>query len=402
MDIADMSKRLRLASPRLLVSPREALCALSAATIFLGAVISGFFEAPSLGFTVETKVDDSFYVWDQLDDFTNSTTLYDELRIDTYSTSTQNNHTVYKYFSPYEQRFPNYKRPYWAEKTIPYNNDVPTDKQICFVHVGKAGGSTVGCSLGFSLHCSSDGQIVPGILPTITTHAFHRGVFDCQNDAAYYLFVVRDPLERVLSAFNYDRPPFNSKTSKSELFRTQDFYKACPFWTLDDVAQNGLLSKGDTSIECRRKARLALDGTKEFIPHWFFNYQYYYEFIPPDKKILVIRNNHIVDDWNSIEHFLGGRHDVMNPSLLPANNVHDKNSTDLFLSSESKMVLCRALCNEIQFYKTILRKGVNLMEEDVLISLEELMLQCPIEATRDICDALKPDITQKIDDRKGC
>jgi hypothetical protein len=42
------------------------------------------------------------------------------------------------------------------------------------------------------------------------------------------------------------------------------------------------------------------------------------------------------------------------------------------------------------------------MEEDVLISLEELMLQCPIETTRDICDALKPDITQKIDDRKGC
>eukprot|EP00804_Cyclotella_cryptica_P006070 CCRYP_010702-RC/>CCRYP_010702-RC protein AED:0.22 eAED:0.22 QI:0/-1/0/1/-1/0/1/0/184 len=183
---------------------------------------------------------------------------------------------------------------------------------------------------------------------------------------------------------------------------TQDFYNACPFWTLDDVAQNGLLDNGDTSFACQRKARLALDGTKEFIPHWFFNYQYYYEFIPPDGKILVIRNNYIVDDWNSIEHFLGGRHDVMNPALLPVNNVHDKNSTDLYLSYESRMVLCRALCNEIQFYKTILRKGANLMEEDVLISLEELRLQCPIEATRDICDAVKPDISQKIDERKGC
>ncbi|KAL3792485.1 hypothetical protein HJC23_000935 [Cyclotella cryptica] len=394
-----MSRRLRCG---IHLSAREAIFVLSAAAIFLGALISFYFEDPSLGSISKTKANDSFHALDQWDDFIKSASLYDELRIDPYSASTTNNQKVYKYSSPYEQRFPNYKRPYWAEKTIPYNDDVPTDMQICFVHVGKAGGSTVGCSLGFSLHCSSDGQNVPGLLPIITTHAFHRGVFDCRDDAAYYLFVVRDPLERMLSAFNYDRPPLNSKSSKSQLFMTQDFYNACPFWTLDDVAQNGLLDNGDTSFACQRKARLALDGTKEFIPHWFFNYQYYYEFIPPDGKILVIRNNYIVDDWNSIEHFLGGRHDVMNPALLPVNNVHDKNSTDLYLSYESRMVLCRALCNEIQFYKTILRKGANLMEEDVLISLEELRLQCPIEATRDICDAVKPDISQKIDERKGC
>ena len=369
------------------------------AIIILAITSSQRFVRPPLEFdTIETRSDfNSLIQWDES---SRSSTLYDQLGINAYAPSTDDNSKIYKYFSPYEQRFPKYKRPYWAEKTIPYNKNVPTDKQICFVHVGKAGGSTIGCSLGFSLHCSSDGQSIQGLLPIITTHAFHRGVYDCQDDAEYYLFVIRDPLARIMSAFNYDRP-LNESKSKSELFRTHDFYLQCPFWTLEEVAQNGLLgSKG--SIECQRKARDALHGTKEYIPHWFFNYQYYYEFIPRNKKIIVIRNEHIVDDWNGIEGMLGGHNDVLNPSLLPVNNAHSKNSTDLYLSEESRKALCRSLCNEIQFYKKILRSATNFMEEDVHISLEELSLQCPVESMSDVCDAEKPDITEKILDRKGC
>lgn len=355
-------------------------------------------------FESDAKTRPDFNLLVQWDKSSESKTLYEQLGIDAYSQPTSGNHKIYKYESPYEQRFPKYKRPYWAEKTIPYNRNVPTNQQICFVHVGKAGGSTVGCSLGFSLHCSEDGQTVPSLLPIVTTHAFHRGVFDCQEDAAYYLFVIRDPLARIMSAFNYDRPSADETKPQSELFKTKDFYIECPFWTLNDVAQNGLLS-GDASMDCKRNARQALQGTKEFIPHWFFNYQYYFEFISRDalkSKILVIRNEHIVDDWNSIESFLGGHNNVLDQSLLPSNNVHGKNATDLYLSDDSRTALCRALCQEIQFYKTILRNAVNFMEEDVHISLEELRLQCPSEAVNDACDAEKPDITEKINDRKGC
>ena len=383
-----------------LTSRRNTFVGVAVAIIILAITSSQCFTRPPLEFdNIETRSDfNSLIQWDES---SQTTTLYNELGIDAYALSTNDNSKVYKYFSPYEQRFPKYKRPYWAEKTIPYNNNIPTDKQVCFVHVGKAGGSTIGCSLGFSLHCSSDGQSVPGLLPIITTHAFHRGVYDCQDDAEYFLFVIRDPLARIMSAFNYDRPGLNETKSKSELFRTQDFYLKCPFWTLEEVAQNGLLgSKG--SIECQRKARDALQGTKEYIPHWFFNYQYYYEFIPRNKKILVIRNEHIVDDWNGIEGMLGGHSNVLDPSMLPVNNAHSKNSTDLYLSEASRKALCKSLCNEIQFYKRILRSATNFMEEDVHISLEELSLQCPEEAMSDLCDAEKPDITDKILDRKGC
>lgn len=387
-------------------SRRDSLFWLAAVTIFLTAASSRLFTSPSLESEIKTREDfNSIIQWDEP-----QPTLYEQLGIDAYShqnINTSGHHKIYKYISPYEQRFPNYKRPYWAEKTIPYNNNVPTNKQICFVHVGKAGGSTIGCSLGFSLHCSEDEQSIPGLLPIITTHAFHRGVFDCKEDAAYYLFVIRDPLARVMSAFNYNRPGADKEEPKSEVFRagTQDFYVKCPYWTLNDVAQNGLLSNGEASVECRRKARQALQGVKEFVPHWFFNFQYYYEFISQDVlrgKMLVIRNEHIVDDWNSIEGMLGGHNNVMDPSLLPANNVHNKNSTDLYLSEDSRFALCKALCNEIQVYKAILRSALNLMEEDVHISLEELRLQCPVEAASEVCDAEKPDITEKILDRKGC
>ena len=44
--------------------------------------------------------------------------------------------------SPFELRFPGDDQPYWAKRTIPWNRNVGRDKQICFVHVGKAGGST--------------------------------------------------------------------------------------------------------------------------------------------------------------------------------------------------------------------------------------------------------------------
>lgn len=386
-----------------LTSRRETLVIFAAVAIFLGSMSSKVFRSTQLQSDAKTKESESFNSLLQWDKSSETKTLYDELGIDAYTqTSTNENHKIYKYDSPYEQRFPKYKRPDWAEKTIPYNEDVPTNKQLCFCHVGKAGGSTVGCSLGFSLHCSAEGQTIPGLLPIITTHAFHRGVYDCQDDAAYFLFVIRDPLARMMSAFNYDRPQINNTKPKSDLFKTQDFYVECPFWTLNDVAQSGLLGNGDASNNCQRKARLALQGKKEFIPHWYFNYQYYYEFIPENAKLLVIRNEHIVDDWNSIEYLLGGRKDVMDSSLLPENNVHGKNSTDLYLSPDSRMALCKALCNEIQVYKTILRRAVNFIEEDVQISFQELRLQCPIETERDICDVPMPDITEKIEYRKGC
>ncbi|KAL7472059.1 hypothetical protein ACHAXS_012375 [Conticribra weissflogii] len=332
------------------------------------------------------------------------------------------------YHSYYSDRFPTYTLPPWAKKSIPYPSSIPIDKQICFVHVGKAGGSTIGCSLGFSLHCSSN-HTSPNnsLLAPSTTHTFHRGVYDCSEKEEYFLFVVRDPLARVLSAFNYDRPESRTGEGLGKKFRKREFYLECPFWRLEDVAQLGLLGKSaspdnlkadeatkstDTAIaaspKCRKMADEALKGIGNYLPHWYFNYQYYYEFLPQNVNLLVIRNEHMVQDWNSIEALLstenaGMQAGVASAEDFPYDNSHKTTDAfDLFLSDESKVALCRALCNEIQVYKTILRKAVNLKVQDVESSImDELKEFCPTEALNDECKDEMPDIFDKIEARKG-
>eukprot|EP00571_Detonula_confervacea_P003914 CAMPEP_0172325416 /NCGR_PEP_ID=MMETSP1058-20130122/53971_1 /TAXON_ID=83371 /ORGANISM="Detonula confervacea, Strain CCMP 353" /LENGTH=493 /DNA_ID=CAMNT_0013041955 /DNA_START=202 /DNA_END=1683 /DNA_ORIENTATION=- len=318
----------------------------------------------------------------------------------------------YIYDSPYEQRWPDevYKQPYWSRKSIPYNKNIPGDKQLCFVHVGKAGGSTVGCLLGFSLHCDSSNDI-SGLLPIVTTHAFHRGVNDCQDGDGYYLFVVRDPLARILSAINYERPNMTEAEPFDKGYKTKELYQDCGFWTLEDLAQKGLIAP--SSKKCRGRAINAVTGEGTYLIHGYFNYQYYAQFafgtednndasaIPENANILVIRNKHMVQDWNSIEEFLGGGHDVLQPSDIPVNNAHAKNLTELYLSDDSKIALCQVLCNEIQVYKDIIKRAINFNGDDVQQSMEELLQTCPKETMDSTCGEHRPSMRHKIEGKKG-
>jgi hypothetical protein len=214
---------------------------------------------------------------------------------------------------------------------------------------------------------------------------------------------VRDPLARVLSAFNYNRPDLDEKLPKNPKFHKGAFYFDCQYWTLEEMAQKGLLHNdagGGVSEQCQEIADLAVKGVADNVPHWYFNYQYYYQMVPENARILVIRNEHIVDDYNSIESMLGGKKDALDSSLLPVNNSHETNSTDLYLSDESIVALCRALCNEIQMYKTILHRAENFNADDLQTSMDELEKKCPKESTADSCTDELPDITKKIEERK--
>ena len=153
--------------------------------------------------------------------------------------------------SMYENLWPGRILPLWANKRVNY--DVPRSQSMCYVHVGKAGGSAVGCSLGFSLHCGSKRKTtqIDGTLPKITTTVFHKDVYNCHEDDARYLFVVRDPIERARSAFNYDRP--DKGPTKGRYIR---YYVECSFRTIDgeftiSFAESILLlSLGLTKMPC--------------------------------------------------------------------------------------------------------------------------------------------------------
>lgn len=129
---------------------------------------------------------------------------------------------------PFYTRWPESGLPEFALKAVNYN--VPREESVCFVHVGKTAGSTVGCYLGFSHHCDNTTEL-EGVLPMITTHLFHNDVDNCYDDAAYYLFVLRDPVDRAKSAFYYNRPDEDCSDINWKIY--EQYYTNCSFWTFE-------------------------------------------------------------------------------------------------------------------------------------------------------------------------
>lgn len=59
--------------------------------------------------------------------------------------------------------------------------------------------------------------------------------------------------------------------------------------------------------------------------------------------------------------------------------------TDKNISKIGTMYLCKYLCTEIQLYKKILTRAVNLNQTDRQNSFVDLNETCPIEANTDYC-----------------
>ena len=314
--------------------------------------------------------------------------------------------------SPYEQIWVNLRLPHWAMKQPGYRHfdrEVLPSERICFVHVGKAGGSSVGCSLGFSLHCTNSSGPMEGLLPQRTTRIFHADTYDCHDDSAFFLFVVRDPVKRIQSDFLYERPPneWILKAKFPEYYqRRKEFYLDCPFHTMEDVVHYGLKKDSSASTECKQRAYNNLWGTGHFACHHYFNYQFHLEGLPRNARILVIRNEHLVNDWNNVEHFIGGVKEIIpsNHTLSRQNVNHNPQADhDKSLTPESQAIICKELCNEIVSYKKILKLALNLSPSDIRETMEELRKQCPEMADKEEgdCRMPMPDIKDKLLNNRG-
>jgi hypothetical protein len=97
---------------------------------------------------------------------------------------------------------------------------------------------------------------------------------------------------------------------------------------------------------------------------------------PESSKILVIRTEHMEADWNSAGRVIRAGDGVTaadddEPSLphielnIPHLNVKEiTRKEDTLLSTQAQVLLCEALCQEIQTYKQLLKEAVNLLPED--------------------------------------
>ncbi|KAL7518541.1 hypothetical protein ACHAWX_003361 [Stephanocyclus meneghinianus] len=334
--------------------------------------------------------------WNDDGAYSNQESLKDDDEIDEDKLKAYN-------LSPFEKHWPGYHIDPWMYKAV--NWYPPKEKEVCLVHVGKSAGYTVACALGFpSPGCPKETNAL-GLLPKYTTKWFHAGLYDCFDDSAFYFFVVRNPLDRAVSAFNYGIPTSwerARKSSETYYQRLKALYFDC-FDTIEQLAADGLAADGNATDTCRLRASQAIEGSTRFENHLYYNYQYHLESVPQDVRIITIRTEHLVNDWNSAEFAVGGEKNLLgeDQTLIPRINVNDSTDTEKYLSDKSRALICEKLCNEIQVYKRILTVSVNLTEKQIKESIAELRLSCPIEAQATTCGSPLPDITEKLLDNRG-
>jgi hypothetical protein len=366
---------------------------------------------------------------------------------------------------------------------------------FCLVHVGKTAGGSVSCRLGgaprLAKQCppSRDGVsslLEPyvlgklhklrdwGCFPTTPTNKKKKKMTTTTNhhyNISTFLFTLRDPMERIRSWFYYEHPSYQNV--KEPMGKRRDLFWTCNYTTLDELAEDGLgtfllqhhhnKSRDDandirTSPMCAQRAWNAVTGQTGYLYHNKFNYQYYYEWtqrlmVPsavqqeqppsnssalqsqssPQLRVLVIRQEHLSEDWNSLEemystdvttnnknnkkkkgvgvpkskkrllksysdnntsayfdvvklHQVSGDESMTqrDETMIQDNHKQQKSRRrgsrhrrDHPLSPTSWPNLCQALCRDILVYRELLERAENLQSWQKDESLQELTGKCP-------------------------
>ena len=279
---------------------------------------------------------------------------------------------------------------------------------FCLVHVGKTAGGTLSCQFGEWLAKSCPKQSkVSSRLRQHVLGKFHKardwGCLKRKRLPAVWLFTLRHPLDRIVSWFYYEHPNFNLV---NEIAGNRPYlYKDC-YDSLDDLSQIGLhlawrenrtawfrndSSSSDRrfSAACAKRAWDAVAGRVGYQYHNYYNYGYYKNWVDKVMKstnytILVIRSEHLEEDWTRLEMLYGGvprfssTEKRSRDDLFSTMRRHNSNSS---VNIESYPNLCLALCREIKVYVTLLSRAINLTPKQLRASLSELEAKCPLLPT---------------------
>lgn len=139
-----------------------------------------------------------------------------------------------------------------------------------------------------------------------------------------------------------------------------------------------------TTEECSHWAWAAVQGNIPADYHNAWNYDWYaYRLLHkyPNSEVYALRVEHLQQDWSTIDLMLGGT-GIFSPVMETKQNAADTKPLaikDHNMTLAGTLHLCRALCDEIQVYKRLLLRAMNLQAPDVAISIAELVKMCPME-----------------------
>lgn len=338
------------------------------------------------------------------------------------------------------------KRPSSTERTKEANshllviedldNGFPTmvNRKILFVHVGKAGGTTLdeafrcGNKNGKCLQNLSHQRVSP--LQKAVTHQIHLGFKskalsfddytpqqlidqDPNQKCTSLLFGLRNPITRTISAYKFLHPKSQiSSFAKQKAPEKTLFYETC-YPTLESLME-GVSTAFETAkasntqqkalTECQNLGLQVLQGgvseLRKVNQHLVKNLDYYAEHVMrrfPTKEVLVIRMEHLWQDVQDLDKLLGGTGRVF-AKLAQQNPVINVNpEMEQFawntISAKQYQQLCCVLIREITSFQQVVDRAQNLRLQDKASYLQPLIEQCQVPET----DVFLRDYTYGVD-----
>jgi hypothetical protein len=208
--------------------------------------------------------------------------------------------------------------------------------KLVFVHIGKTGGSTIQKFLKDNLiehrliHCHP-----------VPSEVLHKD--------SKVLISIRDPIERITSAFNWRSPAGGGiyKLGKYNTPAEQSFYNCFP-----NVSSFIRIFSGANS-SCRDLAQRALNGPE----HIGMGYSFYLERVIAllsTVNVRVIRQRNLLSDLMGLEVWLGKKfHDRIVSQLRSSYYLHNS-TTDTLATAQEIIAFRSVIAHEYEIYYMLL------------------------------------------------
>ena len=136
-------------------------------------------------------------------------------------------------------------------------------------------------------------------------------------------------------------------------------------------------------------------GNHPWFNHMTFDYRQYYKSMPPNKELLVMRTEHLHDDWVKVNHLLSTDKEQWWNTTILKNETYTKewSAVPQFAgikrardkkepyrwkthSKQEREWLCHLLYDEIRIYFMIIMRAVNLDDDDLKEAVYDVQKSC--------------------------
>ena len=203
-----------------------------------------------------------------------------------------------------------------------------------------------------------------------------------------FLFSVRDPIDRLLSAFNFHRHQLKVGWRPNKW--NKYFYQECFPETDMNAFVVGLRYQGEnkTLKDCKIFASNVLAGrsggsrkSHSVGPHFHWNYGYYANSTigqRPNHSVAVVRTEHLWEDTIHLDKLVGGSGNFSFEGYKFSHGS-EKWKENSILSPANAQYLCCQIYEEMIVYQDLILKSFNLNQHQKLETMRNTLKRCQIE-----------------------